>query len=158
MLLLSVQDNPSLLCSQFLARALQTSHVSHPLVVTPSGLKTWLENDPPVQVPWAASCHWKTTNRLSSPCTRRRSPGRSPPAPPTKSFTLPLPCMVTEEEKLLPRRHRFAISQLRSGYCSTLSSFLYSVNRAPDSFSPSYRGAPHSPAISSPAAPIPPPL
>ena len=51
--------------------------------------------------------------------------------------------MVAEEEKLLPRRLCSTLSQLRSGYCSSLSSFLHRVNRALDALCPSRRGAPH---------------
>ena len=53
------------------------------------------------------------------------------------------PPPVAVEELSLPRRYRTTLSQLRSGYCSALSSYLGRVGRAQTDLCPSCNSAPH---------------
>ena len=53
------------------------------------------------------------------------------------------PPPVAVEELTLPRPYRTTLSQLRSGYCSALNSYLERVGRAPDNLCPSCHTAPH---------------
>ena len=65
------------------------------------------------------------------------------------------PPPVAVEELLLPRPFRSTLSQLRSGYCSALNSYLERVGRAPNSLCPSCHSSPHTTAhiFSCPAHP-----
>ena len=53
---------------------------------------------------------------------------------------------VAPEESSLPRSYRTTLSQLRSGYCSSLNSFLERVGRAPSDRCPSCGSGPHTTA------------
>ena len=50
---------------------------------------------------------------------------------------------VAVEDTSLPRPHRSALSQLRSGFCSSLNSYLERVGRAQSNLCPSCGTAPH---------------
>jgi len=93
-----------------------------------------------------------TLKSLHTEAVTRAIASRSP----SKVLLTP-PTAVADEEKLLPRRLRSTLSQLRSGYCSSLNSFLHRINRAPDPLCPSCRGSPHTPAhlFSCPSHPTP---
>ena len=148
---LPVHDHLSLLCSQFLTRALQPNHVSHPLVVAPPGprdkKKTLQKKFLSVVAPYTVGGiippdeYKSTLISLHTEAVTRAIASRSP----NKVLHTPPPA-VADEEKLLPRRLRSTLSQLRSGYCSSLNSFLHRINRARDSLCPSCRGSPHTPA------------
>ena len=148
---LPVQDHLTLLCSQFLARALQPSHVSHPLVTSPPSprnIKHTLHSKfHHLVAPYTVGgiippdTYTDTLKFLHTGAVARAIASRSP-----NKVLLTSPPVVAEEEKLLPRRHRSVLSQLRSGYSSSLNSFLERVGRAPDPLCPSCRGAPHTPA------------
>ena len=147
-LTLPVHNHLSLLCSQFLTRALLPSHVSHPIVTTlpaPRTKKSTLQSKfLPDVAPYTVGgiippdAYKSTIKSLHTGAVARAIASRSP-----NKVLLAPPPVVAEEEKLLPRRHRSVLSQLRSGYCSFLDSFLERVGRAPDSLCPSCRGAPH---------------
>ena len=63
-------------------------------------------------------------------------------APPNKVLLGP-PLEVDPSERVLPRPYRSTLSQLRSGYCSRLRSYLHRVGRAPSAACPECDSAPH---------------
>ena len=145
---LPVKDHLSLLCSQFLARTHIPSHPSHALTTASSGPRTirhtlqskflpsvtpYLTNGvlPPNDYkPTLQALH--TTAVLSAISSRAPNKVLQSPPPP-----------ISEEEFSLPRPFRSTLSQLRSGFCPALNSYLARVGRAPDDLCPSCRGAPH---------------
>ena len=66
----------------------------------------------------------------------------APPPPPNKVLLGP-PLEVDPSERLLPRPYRSTLSQLRSGYCSRLQSYLHRVGRAPSPACPDCGDVPH---------------
>ena len=64
-------------------------------------------------------------------------------APPPNKVLLGPPLEVDPSERLLPRPYRSTLSQLRSGYCSRLQSYLHRVGRAPSPACPDCGSAPH---------------
>ena len=150
-LVLPVHNHLSLLSSQFLARTLVPSHPSHLITTSSSGprqikhtlnsrflpsLSQYLESGiiPATSYkPTISSLH---TSAVSS-CIASRSPNRvlqSTPPP------------ISEEEKSLPRPYRSTLSQLRSGFCPALNSYLARVGRASTDLCPSCHAAPHTPS------------
>ena len=145
--LLPVSDHLSLLSSQFLARALQPFHPSHSLVTTPPGprnMKHTLQSRffprvspytvngviPPEQYrETIAAIHSEAVHRSIAELPNNAVLGEG--APP-----------VAVEETSLPRPHRSALSQLRSGCCSSLSSFLALLERGRSNLCPSCGTAP----------------
>ena len=63
--------------------------------------------------------------------------------PPKKKVLLGPPLEVDPSERLLPRPYRSTVSQLRSGYCSRLQSYLHRVGRAPSPACPDCGSTPH---------------
>lgn len=53
------------------------------------------------------------------------------------------PPEINSEEKILPRRSRTTLAQLRSGYSSYLNTFLHRINRSQTEMCPSCHNAPH---------------
>ena len=67
---------------------------------------------------------------------------RAAPPPPNNVLLGPPP-EVDPSERMLPRPYRSTLSQLRSGYCSRLQSYLHRVGRAPSPACPDCGSAPH---------------
>ena len=146
--ILPVKDHLSLLCSQFLARTLIPSHPSHPITSSSSGprpirqtlqshslpsVAPYLTNGvllPSDYKPTVASLH---TSTVQSTIASR---------PPNRVLQTPAPA-ISDDEISLPRPYRTTLAQLRSGFCSSLNSFLERIDRAPDDLCPSCRGSPH---------------
>ena len=138
---LPVKDHLSLLCSQFLAKSLQPSHPSFVTVTSPSGprkMKETLQSRflPAVSpylvdgaLPSASygvtikSLHTEAVASAIASRDDSRVLGSRPPE-------------VSLEERLLPRPYRTTMSQLRSGFCSSLNSYLERIGRAPDPLCP----------------------
>ena len=144
---LPVKDHLSLLSTQFLAKALQPNHPSHPIVTSPSGprnkkatlqsrflcnLTPYLEGgvlQPDRYKSTIAQLH--TTAVATS--ISNRSPNRvlqSSPPP------------ISEEEVILPRIHRTTLAQLRSGFCSSLKDFQVAIHSTTNPLCPSCRQYP----------------
>ena len=144
---LPVKDHLSLLSTQFLAKALQPNHPSHPIVTSPSGprnkkatlqsrflcnLTPYLEGgvlQPDRYKSTIAQLH--TTAVATS--ISNRSPNRvlqSRPPP------------ISEEEVTLPRIHRTTLAQLRSGFCSSLKDFQVAIRSTTNPLCPSCRRYP----------------
>ena len=64
-------------------------------------------------------------------------------AAPLNKVLLAPPPDVDPSERVLPRPYRSALSQLRSGYCSRLQTYLHRVGRAPSEVCPDCASAPH---------------
>ena len=159
---LRVYDHLSLLSSQFLARTLVPSHPSHPITTASSGPRTirqtlqsrFLPNLTPYLTRGTVPPdHYKhiiqslhTTAVTSAIAARAPNRVLNTPPPP-----------ISDEETSLPRRSRSVLSQLRSGFCSALNSYLELVGRAPSNLCPSCHTAPHTTAhlFSCPAHPTP---
>ena len=62
--------------------------------------------------------------------------------PPNRVLQAPAPD-VADEEDSLPRPHQTTLTQLRTGFCSSLNFYLERIGRAPDDLCPSCRGSPH---------------
>ena len=67
----------------------------------------------------------------------------APPPPPPNKVLLGPPLEVDPSERLFPWPYRSTLSQLRSGYCSRLQSYLHRVGRAPSPACPDCGAAPH---------------
>ena len=145
---LPVKDHLSLISTQFLARALQPTHPSHPYVTTPPGprnMKNTLQSlflhqvqpylvdgilPPNTYRDTISSLHFEAVDRVVGSLQPNRVLGTEPPP-------------VAAEELLLPRPYRSILSQLRSGYCLALNSYLERVGRAPSDLCPSCHTSPH---------------
>ena len=145
---LPVNDHLSLISTQFLARALQPTHPSHPYVTTPPGprnMKHTLQSlllhrvqpylvdgilPPNTYRDTIQSLHSEAVDRAVASTPNNAVLGTPPPP-------------VAVEELSLPRRFRSTLSQLRSSYCSALSSYLERVGRAQSNLCPSCNSAPH---------------
>ena len=67
----------------------------------------------------------------------------APPPQQSPSGPSPPPPEVDPAERMLPRSYCSTLSQLRSGYCSRLQSYLHRVGRAPSPACPECGSAPH---------------
>ena len=150
-LTLPVKDHLSLLCAQFLARTLIPSHPSHPITTSPSGsreiAKTLQSRFLPTVTPYLTrgtlppNSYKTTLQSLHTSAVNSAIASR----PLNRILQLPPP-PIAEEEESLPRPYRTTLSQLRSGFCSSLNTFKVIVGRAPDNLCTSCRGAPETPS------------
>ena len=145
---LPVQEHLSLICTQFLARALQPTHPSHPHVVSPPGPRNMKDTLQSLFLPQVqphlvegilppnsyrqtiSSLHSEAVGRVLASSQPNRVLGTVPPP-------------VAAEELSLPRPYRSTLSQMRSGFCLALNSYLKAVERAPSDLCPSCREYPH---------------
>ena len=145
---LPVRDHLSLLCSQFLARTLIPSHPSHPITTSPSGPRsirqTLQSHSLPSVAPFLSdgvmlpSDYKPTLAALHTSAVQSAIASR----PPNRVLQAPAP-EVADEEGSLPRPHQTTLTQLRTGFCSSLNSYLERIGRPPDDLCPSCRGSPH---------------
>ena len=146
---------------QFYAPALQTAHPSHECVTRPSGdrlmkhsLRSRFSEDirrilgqnigrrpaPMFGGILRAGSYGVAKTRLKTDAVHATL--RAAPPPPNKVLLGPPP-QVDPAERMLPRPYRSTLSQLRSGYCSRLQSYLHRVGRAPSPACPDCGSAPH---------------
>ena len=81
--------------------------------------------------------------RSQNPAQDRRRTCDVARSPPPNKVLLGPPPEVDPAERMLPRPYRSTLSQLRSGYCSRLQSYLHRVGRAPSPACPDCGSAPH---------------
>ena len=148
---LPVNEHLTLLSTQYLARSLLPSHPSYPTVTAPSGprnMKHTLQSrflpsvapfltngslPPNTYKTTIQSLHTSTVGSYIASRTPNRILGE--PDPP-----------ISEEERTLPRSFRTTLSQLRSGFCPALNTYLQRVGRSSTDLCPSCRGGPHTTA------------
>ena len=159
---LPVRDHLSLLSSQFLARALQPTHPSHSLITSPPGPRNmkhtlqslFLHRVAPYTVDGTIppDTYRHTINSLHTDAV-----SQAVASLPDNTVLGAAAPPVAPEESSLPRSYRTTLSQLRSGYCSSLNSFLERVGRAPSDRCPSCGSGPHTTAhvFSCPSHPTP---
>merc|ERR1712074_433299 len=143
--ILPVRNHLSLLCSQFLARTLIPSH---PITSSSSGprpiRKTLQSHSLPMVAPYLTNGVLLPSDYKPTIASLHTSTVQSTIASqrPNRILQAPAPD-ISDDETSLPRPYRTALSQLRSGFCSSLNSFLERIGRAPDALCPSCRGSPH---------------
>ena len=159
---LPVSDHLSLLCAQFLSRTLIPSHPSHLFTSAPSGPRnirhTLQSKFLPTVAPYLTNGtlppdqYKPTLQALHTSAVRSAIDSRNP-----NRVLLAHPPPVSDEELSLPRIYRTTLSQLRSGFCPALKTYLARVGRAPDDLCPSCRGSPQTPShlFSCPSHPTP---
>ena len=144
-----VNDHLALLSKQYLARTLQPSHPSHSVVTAPSGprnmkhtllsrfrrdVESFLDTSntlPPEN-------YTRTINSLHTSTVQQAIQSRAP-----NRILQTAPPPISDEEITLPRPHRTKLSQLRSGFCSSLNDYLERIGRAPSPLCPSCGVATH---------------
>ena len=147
-LVLPVHDHLSLLSSQFLARTLVPTHPSYPITSSSSGPRNikhtlqscfhhsvapYLVDDSLPPDAYKSTIKSLHTSAVAATIAAR---------PPNRVLSTDPP-PIAEEEKTLPRPHRSVLSQLRSGFCPALNSYLERIGRAQDNLCPSCAAAPH---------------
>ena len=143
---LPVHNHLSLLCSQHLAKSLHPTHPSFNIVTSSSGprsMKHTLQSCfAPLLTPHLSEniilnpkpvIKILHTEAVAS-AIASRAPNRVLESPPPD---------IAEEESSLPRAHRTALAQLRSGFCSSLNGYRETVRFTTDPLCPSCRRAPH---------------
>ena len=147
---LPVSHHLALLCSQFLARALQPQHPSRGVVTSPSGPRTMKQT---LYSRFHHRVEPYTVNGTVPPDTYRntiRSIHTDAVSQALASYKdnkvlSSRPPMVSPEERSLPRPHRVTLSRLRSGCSPALNSYLMAI-QSPTTQSelcPSCRSEPH---------------
>ena len=148
-LTLPLQQQLKLLCSQFLASAMRVEHPSHPIVISHPG---------PRQMK-----HTLSSTHLHTVAPYLNTDGNT--SPDTYTATLKfihsdivqdtittlatsnvlgiIPPDICTSECTLPRVYRTTLSQLRSGYCSRLRSYLHRIGSSDDPTCPECMQEPH---------------
>ena len=133
---LPINDHLSLLCKQYLASALRPTHPSHANVTTPLGprnKKFTLQSKflPEVQ-PFLTDGilpppdYKKTISQLHTSAVQEAIQSSAP-----NPILGLIPPEIDPSELSLHRHYRTILSQLRSGHCPKLQSYLHSINAAP---------------------------
>ena len=133
---LKVKDSLSLICSQFLASALRPDHPSHASVTMDSGPRrirhTLQSKFLPVVSPYLSEegslppeDYGATLKELHSNAVEAAVANSRP----NRVLGVPPPD-INPEEISLPRASRTALSQLRSGFSSSLQDYLYRIGRS----------------------------
>ena len=133
--MLTVAEHANMLSAQYLASAFRESHPIHHIVTSPSGprslkqtLQSAFHNDvaPYLENGIVPRGHYSDVkNKIHADFVRKAISTRqtnivlNQPAPP-----------IHVSESRLPRAHRSAMAQLRSGHCSALNVYLVRVGRA----------------------------
>ena len=149
--MLMVDEHLRLLASQYLASAMRETHPMFVEVTNPSGprhLKESLQSAhykdvaPYLEDGVVLPGHYKDIrNKIHADHVRKAIGSRRP----NKVLNRPAPPVHSSESRL-PRAHRSAIAQLRSGYSSSLNDYLVKVGRADSSACPQCGVDEHSPA------------
>ena len=129
---LPVRDSLSLICSQFLARTLQPHHPSHHVVTSDPGPRRMKKTLHSSFLPLVS--HF-LVDGVMPPASYRDAITELHSAAVTDSVDhqtanrvlLTPPPPIDESELSLPRSHRTALSQLRSGFCPSLNSYQFRV-------------------------------
>ena len=148
-LMLPIKDSISLICSQFLARTLQPHHPSHLVVTSNPGprpmkhtlfsrfspqVSPYLEDGilPPDSYSFVIKdLHSSAVSAAVESQSANRVLQDAPPP-------------ISPEELSLPRMHRTALSQLRSGHCPSLNSYRHRVGWEPSAACPECNFPDHS--------------
>ena len=149
--MLSVSAHLQLLTAQYLASSMRPSHPLHSVITSTPGprdmkntlrsafiddVRPFLVNDviPPAQYTDAKNkIHASYVTRAIG--SRQNANIVNRPTPP-----------VHKSDETLPRAHRSVLAQMRSGYCSSLNSFLVKVRRSDTSTCPQCGVDAHTPA------------
>ena len=129
---LPVSNHLSLLCTQFLARALQPTHPSHQIVTTPPAPRNMKK---PLQSRFHSRVEPYTVNGIVPPATYRSTIGSIHTDAVSQALASyrvnkvlgARPPVVAPEEASLPRAHRVALGRLRSGHSPVLNSYLMAI-------------------------------
>jgi hypothetical protein len=148
---LPVSDHLSLLCSQFLASALRPHHPSFPTVTSLSGprhMKHTLQSRfLPSLVPYLHNGTIRPDSYRQTIKALHTAAVTSAIAAQDVSKVLnQAPPPIDPSELELPRRFRTTLSQLRSGYSSSLRSFQARLGRHDDPLCPDCHTLPHTTA------------
>ena len=144
--MLPVDDHLSLLCSQFLVTALQPGHPSYPIVTADSGPR---DKKKTLQLKFRPNIERFLSNGAAQDAKEARkqlhteyvdAALRARPLNPVLNLQPP---DIAEEESILPRQYRTALSQLRSGHCSALNSFRQMIRISDNDTCPSCNQASH---------------
>ena len=143
---LPVRRHNDLLSKQFLLACHRDTHVNHPLVLRPPPSRhiknsLSLEYDVTDLVPdrgldlaayrrGAVSLHTEAVRSAIGSYAPNKILGAPPPE-------------VHKDERLLPRRTRTSLAQLRSGYCKLLNSYMSRIDGAVADRCPDCGGTPH---------------
>ena len=144
---LPIKDHLTLLCSQFLTKSLQPSHPSYSTVTAPSGPRdkkqTLQSKFLNVVAPYLSNgiilpqnCSATIKSLHTDAVTRAINLSDRNP------LLNDLPPPIAEEETTLPRHCRTTLSQLRSGYCSSLAAYRERIGMSTDPLCPSCREEP----------------
>ena len=151
---LPISDHLSMLCNQFLARALQPSHPSHSVAVahpgprnirktlrsaffTPGFRRSYTDSGTATGIV-PESTYQETIRQIHTDSVNRAVSNLEP-----NKVLNAQPPPVASEETSLPRPHRTELSRLRSGYSPSLNSFLARIGRADTDRCPSCNTAAH---------------
>ena len=146
--MLPVQEHLSLICSQYLARALQPTNPSHDVVTSSSGsrdMKQTLQSRflhvvaPHLSNGVLPPAEYGTT--IKSLHTGAVAASKSLLSP-NRVLQTTSP-QIAPEETNLPRPYRSTLSQLRSSFCSSLHSYRERIGLVPSPLCPSCGLAPH---------------
>ena len=151
---LPINDHLSLLCQQFLARALQPGHPSHNVALAqpgPRGIKATLRSafftpnfyrtytntgTPSGVIP--TSTYKSTIKQIHTDVVSRTMAGL-----PANKVLNTRPPLISIEEQSLPRAHRVTLSRLRSGTSPALLSYQAAIGDSPTDRCPSCGLAAH---------------
>ena len=147
---LPIREELDLLCKQYLASSLRTTHPCHQQVTSEPGPRadrrvgTLRSRFLPAVQPFLTDgitppSEYRTILRelhTSAVQTYLNS------APPSKVLLTPPP-EIASEELHLPRHHRTVMSQLRSGYCARLNDYRHRIGLSGSDLCPECGRAPH---------------
>ena len=151
---LLIKDHLEMLSKQFLARALQPDHPSHPVATAypgPKGCRRTLRSafftrhfyrsytDTRTSSGIIPSTSYKTVIKQIHTDTVRRSLANLEP----NRVLNDKPPPVSAEEQSLPRPYRSTLSRLRSGQCPALNNYQAAIGRSPTDRCPSCGTAVH---------------
>ena len=132
--ILPIDAHLNMLCSQFLASSLRTSHPSHPYVTMPSGPRAD-RRKPTLQSRFTRdidqylqdgiipnSEYPSIIKEIHSSAVRNFTATQRP-----NRLLLSPPPDISPDEQRLPRHHRTTLSQLRSGFCSRMLDYRHRI-------------------------------
>ena len=150
--MMRVSPHTNLLCSQFLASALRSHHPSHAIVRQPSGprqmkhtlysrfggvVAPFLQDGVMPPGEYGSCLKSLHTDAVSKEIDDLNRMG------PNKVLGVPPPLQISKSELKLLRPHRCLLSQLRSGYSSSLRSYLHGIGKVDNANCPECDVAPH---------------